>query len=144
MNQLTHKTLALAAVFCLAAVSSTLAQAGGGHKRGDWEPPSVEDRVARLAEELELNESQTASLLSIMTAADEEREAMRERHEALIRADICALKASTSAEIEGILTSEQAAEFEEIEANMEARHDRWAGHRGKHPKPWRDCEEADA
>ena len=144
MNPATQKALALGAALCVLAMTGSLARADMDRPPGDWNPPSVEERAARLADELDLDESQAARLVSILAAADEERQAMRERHEALIRADLCALKASTSEEIIAILTTDQAEAFEEIGENMAARRERWAGRPGRDHPPRVDCEDAGA
>jgi len=121
--------------------ASTLALAGGGHGRGHWGPPPVEQRVERLTEELGLSPEQAAQVTEIFTASDAEREATRARHEAQIRAEACALMAAVSAQLDEVLTAEQSAELDELMAQRAERfedHDGWRG-KGRHGPP--DCED---
>lgn len=119
-------------------------EAGPGHGPGHSERPTVEERVGRLTEELGLNEEQAAQVTEIFTAADEEREALRAKHEELISNDICALKDSVDAQLNDVLTAEQASELDAI---MEERAEHLKEHaewrRGGH-HPFMDCEGPDA
>jgi Spy/CpxP family protein refolding chaperone len=136
MNKITLSTIS-----CLALAASTLALAGPNHNRHEWEPPSAEQRVERMTEELGLDENQAASLLEIFTATDLERDALREQHEKLIRQDVCALKATTTDQIQAVLTPEQAAKFDELMARKAAHHEEHGKWRGKHRGPPPDCDE---
>lgn len=124
--------------------ASAFAGHGPGHDGGPWERPSVADRVGRLTEELGLNEEQAAQVTEIFTAADEEREALRAKHEELISNDICALKDSIDAQLDDVLTAEQASELDammEERAEHREEHAEWRG-RGHHS--FMDCDGPDA
>lgn len=117
---------------------------GPGQGPGHWDRPTVEERVGRLTEELGLNEEQAAQVAEIFTAADEEREALRAKHEKLISDDICALKDSVDAQLGDVLTAEQASELDAImekRAKHREEHAEWRG-RGHHS--FMDCEGPDA
>lgn len=136
MNKIT-----LSSIFCLAIAASTLALAEPGRNHHERERPSAEQRVERMTEELGLDENQAASLLEIFTATDLERETLREEHEKLIRQDICALIATSTAQVRAVLTPAQAAEFDEFMAHKaEHREERGKWH-GKHRGPPPDCDE---
>ncbi len=130
----------------LATVPAFAAPGGeGGHGPGHGPRHSVEERVARLSEKLGLDDSQSARVLDIMTAAEAEREAMRAEHEAAIQADICALHTSVKSQMAEVLTAEQAAELEEVMAHMQDRREHREFHRGGRPRPsLSDCDEASA
>lgn len=117
---------------------------GPGQGPGHWEPPTIEERVGRLTEELGLNEEQAAQVTEIFTAADEEREALRAKHEQLISDDICALKDSVDAQLGDVLTAEQASELDalmEERAKHREEHDEW---RGRGHRSFMDCDGPDA
>ena len=126
-------------LLCLLIAANALAQPGSPRGGRDWEPPGPEQRAERLAEELSLDEKQTASLLEIFTAADAEREAMRQRHEAQIHEDMCTHMNSVTGQIKSLLTVQQSAEFDNLMARKEARwEERRKGH-GKKRMPSMDC-----
>lgn len=86
-----------------------------------WGPPTPEMHVARLTEELGLNEAQAAELLEIFTAADAEREVLRAQHEELIRKDMCALHDGVSEQVTTVLTPAQQAQLDEMHAAKKER-----------------------
>lgn len=98
-----------------------------------WGPPDPQHHVARLTEELGLNEDQSAELLEILTAAEAEREALRAQHEQ----DMCALHNGVEEQIRGVLTPDQQAELDQRHAEMKARHEeRMAKHDGPRDRRW--------
>ena len=129
----------------LLIAASAMAEPGAPRGGRDREPPSPEHRAQRLAEELSLDEKQAADLLAIFTAADAEREAMREKHEKVMREDMCAHKDKISGQIKGLLTEQQSAEFDKLMASREARREEHRGHRqmkdGRGRMPFVDCED---
>lgn len=136
---------AFSALLVCASASADPGPPPGG--RG-WGPPDPQQHVARLTEELGLNEDQSAELLEIFTAADAEREALRAQHEA----DMCALHNGVEDQVRGVLTSAQQAELDELRAEFQARHEeRMANHdgprdgswRGKHHKGFPDCDDSE-
>ena len=130
----------------LLIAASAMAEPGPTRGGRDWEPPSPEQRAQRLAEELSLDEKQAAGLLEIFTAADAEREAMRQQHEKAIRADMCSHKDRISGQIKSLLTEQQSAEFDKLTASKEARREEHRSHRemrgGKGRMPFVDCEDS--
>lgn len=138
------KTLTWSLMLLLIAASA-MAEPGPPLGGRDWEPPSPEHRAQRLSEELSLDEKQAASLLEIFTAADAEREAMREKHEKAIREDMCSHKDKISGQIKSLLTEQQSAEFDRLMASKEARREEHRSHRemkgGKGRMPFVDCED---
>jgi len=133
-------------MFCLFMAASAAAQPGPGpgpdrHR----EPPSPQERADHLAKELSLDEKQVASLVEIFTAADAEREAMRQKHEKRTREEFCFHKDKITGQIKSVLNEEQSAEFDKLmerrEARWEDRGQRSEGrHGGKH-KPFMKCGE---
>jgi len=101
----------------LLATGTVLAQPEG--KRHDRKPPDIEQRLERLSEELGLSEDQAAQLKSVMEASAAERKALKDKYEAQIKPEMCALHEATMEQVREILTPEQAAE-------MEDRMQRWA------------------
>jgi Spy/CpxP family protein refolding chaperone len=106
----------------------------------DRQGPDMEKRVQRMSEELDLSSEQTAQLQAVMEAAASEREAVREKYEAQIKPELCALHLATMEQVREILSPEQADE-------MESRLNRWAAaegpegrHRGK-GRALKDCEQ---
>jgi len=123
----------------LIVTASAIAQPDPPRDKGDWGPPSPEERVERMTEELGLDEQQQAKLLDIFKAADEERDALRKKHEEEIRKDVCAHFASVNGQVKSVLTETQAAQFDERlarkKAHVEGHHRRY----GKGGWPPMEC-----
>lgn len=155
------RSLLLLVLPLLIVCGSAFAESGSPRSGKGWGPPTPEKHVARLTEELGLNEAQAAELLEIFTAADAEREALRAQHEELIRKDMCALHDTLSAQVTTVLTPAQQAQLDEMHAAKKARmeakkaehearkaaseDDGEEGHRrgrhgGKHGKGFPDCD----
>lgn len=133
-------------MFCLFMAANAAAQPGpGSGPDRRWEPPSPEQRADRLAEELSLDDKQTASLVEIFTAADAERDAMRQQHEKQMREEFCSHKDKVTGQIKSVLNEEQSAEFDKLMARREARWEDRGEHRkgrqGGHHKPFMNCED---
>ena len=146
LKKLHHLVLPLLMV-CAVASADPDAPPGPPGGRG-WGPPDPQQHVARLTEELGLNEDQAAELLEIFTAADAEREALRAQHEA----DMCALHNGVDDQVRSVLTSSQQAELDDLRAEFKARHEeRMENHDGPHKGSWRgkhrggfpDCDSLD-
>ena len=128
-------------ILCTSAYAEPESHPGG---RG-WGPPDPQHHVARLTEELGLNEDQAAELLEIFTAADAEREALRAQHEQ----DMCALHEGMDEQVRAVLTPAQQAQLVELRAEFKARHEeRMENHdgpgRGKHRRGFPDCDETES
>jgi len=131
-------------LFCLLIAANAVAQPDGPPRRdGDWHPPNAEERAERLAEKLSLDEKQKASLVDIFSAADAEREAIRDKHEQLIHQDMCSHMNSVNTQIKGVLTEEQAAEFDKMMSSRKARFEEHRGRKGKEHGPKMDCGDPD-
>ena len=92
-------------------------------------PPDAEMRVAHMSRALELSDDQSAQLLELFQAVDEERRAMHEQAMELMKPQICELQLATRAKLEVILDEEQLAQLEEMKASRESDNDRrkWRG-----------------
>ena len=92
-------------------------------------PPDAEMRVAHMSIALELSDEQSAQLLELFQAVDEERRAMHEQTMELMKPQICELQLATRAELKVILDEEQLAQLEEMKASRESDNDRrkWRG-----------------
>jgi Spy/CpxP family protein refolding chaperone len=134
------KKLTLPLFFCLLLAANAHAEPGHHHGRGDWQPPSAADRVARMSEELKLDEKQQAELLQIFEATDAQRDALRAKHEEQIRQDMCSLHKSVDAQIKNVLTADQSASFDEMMARRAAHHEEHRGPHGKDHRPFMDCD----
>jgi len=149
------KNLMLFVLPLLIVCASTFADSESRRSDKGWGPPTPEKHVARLTEELGLDESQAAELLKIFTAADAEREALRAQHEELIRKDMCALHDSVSEQVTTVLTPAQQVQLDEMHAakkqRLEAKKSEHEGegeeghrrgrHGGRHGKGFPNCDD---
>jgi len=132
-------------VFCLLVAANAAAQpAGPPRGEREWNPPTAEERAERMAERLSLDEKQKASLVEIFTAADVERDALRDKHEQQIREDMCAHMQNVNGQIKGVLTEEQAAEFDKMMSDRKAKSGDHRGRHGKNHRPPMDCDDSGA
>jgi len=132
----TYLATGLVAVL-LMSIGAT-AQASPGRGFGGWEPPTIEERVARLTEELDLDDAQAAEVLDVLTAADAERETLK----AQIHTDICALASSVSEQVKAVLTPAQSEDLDKMMAHRAARREEFAASHGMdHMPPPPDCDD---
>lgn len=150
------KKLMLFVLPLLIVCASTFADSESHRSGKGWGPPTPEKHVARLTDELGLDESQAAELLQIFTAADAEREALRAQHEELIRKDMCALHDSVSEQVATVLTPAQQVQLDELHAakkqRLEAKKAEHEGegeeghrrgrHGGRHGKGFPNCDDS--
>jgi hypothetical protein len=94
-------------------------------------PPGAETRVAHLTRALDLSDEQSARLLEVFQAVDEERQALRQQAMLQMKPQICELQLATKAEISQILDDEQMAKLEDIKAVKKPGRER-DGRRGFH------------
>ncbi len=113
--------LTIALVVTLFAASQLQAGSDRGRHRG---PPDAEMRVAHMSSVLDLSDEQSASLLQLFQAVDEERHTMHEQTMELMKPQICEIQLATRAELEGILDEEQMAQLEDIKASHMSDKDR--------------------
>ncbi len=99
--------------------------------------PDAEMRVAHMSSALGLSDEQSAQLLELFQAVDEERRALHEQAFQQVKPQICELQLATRAEINEILNEEQLAQLEEMKASRESDNDRRSS-RGMHDL---DCSE---
>ena len=99
--------------------------------------PDAEMRVAHMSSALGLSDEQSAQLLELFQAVDEERRALHEQTMERMKPQFCELQLATHAELERILDEEQLAQLEEMKASRESDSDRRRS-RGMHDL---DCSE---
>lgn len=111
MNTRLSKAISIAAVISLLAAGSVLAQE---QKRDrDWQkgPPSVEEKLARISDALNLSDEQSVAMLVILQRQAEQKADMHEQMMALMGPEICAQRAETEDAILAILNAEQTELF---------------------------------
>lgn len=74
----------------------------------------AENHLARLAESLNLTDEQSAEVLTVLQAAEEERRALHKQVMDEIGPQLCAQRQATHDQILAILTPEQADQFEQM------------------------------
>lgn len=126
----------LLALLLAASLAQAESREGPYRDRG----PDMEKRIERLTEELDLSEVQSAQLLAVMQASAVERKTLRDKYEAQMKPELCALHLATVEQVREILSAEQAAE-------LENKLERWASddapggrHHGKKGRMLKDCE----
>lgn len=122
-----HPTPSLLAITLVLSITSQLqAQPDQARHQG---PPDAETRVAHLTGALELSDQQSARLLEVFQAVDEERQALREQAMLQMKPQICELQLATREEIHQILNEEQLAKLETIMAKRKSdgAHRQWRG-----------------
>ncbi len=128
MNQPVTTLLAITLAVALFGASQLQAQPDQARNQG---PPDAETRVAHLTRALDLSDEQSAELLEVFQAVDEEREALRQQARLQMKPQICELQLATEAEISRILDEEQMARLEDIKAGQKPARAR-GGQRGMH------------
>ena len=118
MNQ--ASTLLLTITLALALFPLSQLQAGSDRGRNHG-PPDAEMRVARMSRFLELSDEQSARLLELFQAVDEERQALHEQAMLQLKPQICEIQASTRAGVSEILDEEQLAQMDEMMALHESK-----------------------
>ena len=122
MNHLNTKLLIATISLALLPLSSALAQPERGMHNG---PPDAEMRVAHLTRALNLSNEQSAQLLEVFQAVDEERGALREQAMQQMKPQICELRLATENEIQSILSQDQLNQLEDIKTERrKPRHSR--------------------
>ena len=134
MTHLFSKLLFVFLAVVLLPAANLQAQPDQARRHG---PPDAEMRVAHLTRALDLSDEQSARLLEVFQAVDEERQALRQQAMMQMKPQICELQLATRAEIGSILDAEQMARLEEIKAGKKPARAR-GGWRGEHEL---DCSE---
>ena len=117
--------VSMLAVASLLAAGSVVAQQqfNGGR---DWHhgPPSVEEKLARISDALDLTDQQSTEMLAILQEQEANREALHQRTMDLMGAEICAQKAQTEEAILAILDPDQAELFLQLKEERPIRTNR--------------------
>jgi Spy/CpxP family protein refolding chaperone len=123
-----HKIM-LIALGALMLTSTAWAQGGPGKGHGKG-PPSLDERVERLSQVLDLSEAQAAQVREIMTEAQASRPNMRimDREEA--KPALCKHMLETDAQIKAVLTESQVTQYDTFK---ESRKTGMGGGRGRGP-----------
>ncbi len=140
MNTRLKMTILISALLCLLASGSALAQKQRGEH--DWRggPPSIEQKLARISEALDLSNEQSVQMLVVLQEQEESRAALHEQSMQMLGPEICAQRLETQEAILAILTPEQTALFL---AQAEQRRQKAANRgRGKN-RGGLDCTEAE-
>jgi hypothetical protein len=126
------KTISIFAIVGLMAAGTALAQNQQGVRDWHKDPPSVEEKLARISAALDLSDEQSVEMLVILQQQEEARVALHEQTMALIGPEICAHKFESEEAILAILTAAQTETFLQIRGERQLKaekHDR--GRRGR-------------
>jgi len=82
--------------------------------------PDAEMRVAHMSSALGLSDEQSAQLLELFQAVDEERRALHAQTMEQMKPQICELQLTTRTAVGEILDDEQQAQLEEMKASHES------------------------
>jgi len=128
MNQTMTTLLATTLALALFPASQLQAQPDQARHHG---PPDAEMRVSHMSRALELSEEQSARLLEVFQAVDEERQALHEQVMLQMKPQLCERQLATRAEVQEILDAEQLAILEDKKARRESNNNRknWRGMR---------------
>jgi Spy/CpxP family protein refolding chaperone len=90
------------------------ALAGPPDHDGSWRmgPPGPEQRLARLAEGLDLSPEQSRQMLQLLQDAEADHQAVRTRFFEEAGPELCAIRQNTETDILALLTPEQAAQLQ--------------------------------
>jgi len=114
MKNALFKTLATAAVATLLASANLAAQqADWNHQERPAGPPSAEQQLARLSENLGLRDDQSMRLLEVLQSARADHEALHERMMEDYGAELCAQRERIRERILAVLDPEQAVLFKQ-------------------------------
>jgi len=112
------------------AIASLLAAgsafADNQQRNRDWQkgPPSVEQKLARISEALDLSDEQSSQMLRILQQQEQTKRARHDEIMALMGPEICAQRAEAEDAILSILDEEQTALYLEIRQQRQERGDR--------------------
>jgi Spy/CpxP family protein refolding chaperone len=120
------RTFPAALALCgLMAIGTATAAGPDSDHMGPHGHFDAEHQLARLNRALDLSDEQSAELLPILQAAEEERQAFHEQVMEQLKPEICAQMQATHDQILTVLTPDQADEFEAMLSERKGRfHDR--------------------
>lgn len=127
------------AITSLLMTGGAIAQNQKGER--DWHkgPPSVEEKLARISEALDLSDEQSLEMLAVLQQQENHRQAMHDRTMELMGEEICAQRAQSETSILAILDDDQAELFLKMKEERKARAgDRKRSRKGQEPL---DCSE---
>lgn len=131
----TRLSTAIAALAMISLLSAGSVFALDQQRDRDWHkgPPSVEQKLARISETLNLSDEQSMQMLAILQEQEQHKAALQEQTLALLGPEICAQRAEFEEEVLSILDDEQAALFQESQEKRRERasqRDRKRGRKG--------------
>lgn len=113
MNTRISTPIIILAVASLLLAGSAFAQKSGGKgmRDGRGGPPSTEERLARIAERLDLSDEQSRQMLALMQDHEQERKVLMDAHMEEIAPDICKMREDHESDVLAILDDVQAEQF---------------------------------
>lgn len=136
---LTKPTLAVVVLLLALHGFDASAQERRGDGPGRHGPPGATEQLARLEHALELSDEQSLRLLEVLQQAETQREALHAQAFEQLKPEICALHASTEAEIIAVLDADQAERFQSLKAERQQKFAERGGRR--RGADWPDCAE---
>jgi len=127
------------AIGSLLMAGGAIAQNQKGER--DWlnGPPSVEEKLARISEALDLSDEQSLEMLAVLQQQENDRQAMHDQTMELMGEEICAQRAQTETSILAILDDDQAELFLQMKEERKAHAgERKRSRKGREPL---DCSE---
>jgi Spy/CpxP family protein refolding chaperone len=92
-----------------------------GDPRERHGPPTAEHQLARLSEQLQLSDEQSAQMLQVLQAAEAERRQLHEQIMEQMGPELCATQRNTEENILAILTPEQMELFAQLNEERRTR-----------------------
>jgi Spy/CpxP family protein refolding chaperone len=118
MNTRLTKSLVILTLGGLLAAGSAAAQNQNQGQKGlrDWQkgPPSIEVKLARVSEALDLSDEQTVDMLLVLQEQERKRDALQDQTMVLLGPEICAHRSEAEEAMTAILTPEQIETFMQI------------------------------
>jgi len=124
MKKFLKPIVSILAVASLFVAGSAFAQQQHQQPGGrDWQkgPPSVEEKLARISDALDLSAEQSAEMLAVLQEQESNRQALHERTMEIMGAEICAQKAQAEQAILAILDADQAELFLQMQEDRQIR-----------------------
>lgn len=132
--------LAMSALLFLVFSINMQAQPPGGGERPSMDPVKrAEQQTAMMTEQLTLSEAQAAKVQEINLKYAQQSKAMREANTSgdrtAMREQMTALRTAQDAELKTMLTSDQWAAWEKIQAEQRANRGEWGKKKDQAPPP---------
>ncbi len=122
----TRLATAITVLAMASLLSAGSAFADNQQRDRDWQkgPPSVEQKLARISDALDLSDEQSAQMLRILQQQEQAKRARHDEIMALMGPEICAQRAEAEDAILSILDEEQTALYLEIRQERGNKHRR--------------------